>query len=403
VIATLLSGCGNRLPQDDDPQENGYQAMVAAYTEYDKEMSNAKFSGGDGTKQSPYVIATPEDLKNLSIIMRPNNWTRTYANAYYVQSKDIDLNGVVWIPIGFFDEGGLDYYEHRGDYAFAGAYDGLGHEIRNMKILIDGLAYIRSFNHSDAQGLFGAVSRQGNPDVGVRNLILRDADIVYQDKSMPEYRSLCGGLVGLIPTEDVTIENCTVASIKINTTALDVGMLVGENYGKVGNSYASGSIEYIALDSYAFIGGGIGENKGYVSDCRTDCKMSVKIQYATYYDEYEMWIGGFVGRNGDEEGALVQAEIENASAAGELSISAEYAKFSIFIHPASFLMDVIFQINEELVFNIGGFVGDNQGQALILNSDANFTESGSGKEYQFNGLVEYIFYRKGQIPFLYRS
>jgi hypothetical protein len=363
MIATLLSGCS---------------FIAITYLEYNKDMDDVAFSGGDGTKQSPYIIATPEDLKNLSIIMRPNNWTRTYANAYYVQTKDIDLGGVVWAPIGFYND--ITGYTQREYYAFSGSYDGLGHEISNMKISIEEFADILPFAHSGAQGLFGVVLRQGNPDVGIRNLILQDADIVCKNYDTAWRRILCGGLVGLIPSEDVTVENCTVASIDMNTTALDVGMLVGENYGRISNSYASGSIGYIVLDSYSCVGGGIGSNRGYVNDCQTDCKMSLKIELASDYRENEMWIGGFAGRNGDEEDELVQAEIKNTSAMGTLSLSGKNANSNL-------------ENYNEIELIVGGFVGDNQGQSLPENNDASFVGSKDGRKYQFIGSVEYIFYQ----------
>jgi hypothetical protein len=357
----MLSGCVFDLFREDG--ENDYHEMVAAYLEYDKEMEYAEFSGGAGTKQSPYVIATPKDLKNLSIIMRPSNKTRAYANAYYVQTKDIDLGGIAWIPIGFYDES--KSYTRRGEDAFAGSYDGQGHEISNMKILIDESAYITTFDHSDAQGLFGAVCSQDNLDAGIRNLTLKDADIVYRDDDMPWHQSICGGLVGLILPKDVSVENCTVASISINTTAWDVGMFVGENNGMVNNSYAKGSIQYTVLDSYDSIGGGVGYNAGNVKGCRSDCDITMDIQPVTD-DEIEINVGGFVGRNGTEETELNQTKIEDSKAIGRLR-----------------LLD-----KKSITLIAGSFAGESWSHAPIVNSDADFTASDNGDKYPSIGALE---------------
>ena len=54
-------------------------------------VNGAEFAGGDGTKENPYCVSTAEQL----------NAVRNNLDAYYVQTKDIDLVGFKnWVPIG---------------------------------------------------------------------------------------------------------------------------------------------------------------------------------------------------------------------------------------------------------------------------------------------------------------
>jgi hypothetical protein len=126
----------------------------------------------------------------------------------------------------------------------------------------------------------------------------------------------------------------------------------------------------------------------------------MKVEFATDYIEDEMWVGGFVGRNGNVE-EFVQSKIENTSATGELSVLEKFKLFGndVDYHPMANPFNLfnapMLEDNKIVVFIVGSFAGENQGMASILNSDSSFTESESSKEYQFNGSVEYILYQWG--------
>ena len=65
---------------------------------------------GDGSKEKPYQIATKAQLMGLSELasmgMKINENEGTYPGdyrgAYFKLTKDIDLGGRSWIPIGFY-------------------------------------------------------------------------------------------------------------------------------------------------------------------------------------------------------------------------------------------------------------------------------------------------------------
>jgi hypothetical protein len=359
VIANLLNSCG----ASDPIIYKNFQEILKSYKTYDEAVDNVNFSGGEGTKSSPYIIASANDLINLSKMMRPGNRERRYANAYYMQTKDVDLGGMVWAPIGFYDE---DRDISRiGEDAFSGSYDGRGHEIRNMRIDIDEFAFSNTFKHSLAQGLFGSVSYQDNPDVGIRNIVLSDATIVYIDDDMPWHQNMCGGLVGIICSNNVSVENCTVTDIRIKTSANSTGMLVGKNQGKISDCHAKGKIDYTVFDAYVRVGGALGLNTGQAFNCESNCDIILTVQPVTT-DDIEMWAGGFVGQNGSDELESYQSKIDRSSAVGTLSMTSK----------------------KKIVLFAGSFAGESWETAPISNSSTYFIDAQSGKEYPFIGSTK---------------
>ncbi|MBQ9457068.1 MAG: hypothetical protein IJU64_00970 [Bacilli bacterium] len=91
-------------------------------------------SSEHGTKDNPYIISSAADLTDLAKAV--NEEGRSFRNQWFVQSSDIDLAGVDFIPIGTFDS----------QAHFEGIYDGDGHVLKNLSI-----------NRVDNAGLFGAL------------------------------------------------------------------------------------------------------------------------------------------------------------------------------------------------------------------------------------------------------
>ena len=70
---------------------------------------SAIFAGGNGTKEAPYLVETPEAFHAV----------RDYPEAYFRQTADLDMaQWGFWTPIP----------------EFSGGYDGSGFAIRNLKI-----------------------------------------------------------------------------------------------------------------------------------------------------------------------------------------------------------------------------------------------------------------------------
>src|SRR3712207_6630452 len=70
--------------------------------------ASAQFAGGAGTSNDPYQIENAEQLQAVN----------DFLTSHFILTEDIDLEGVVWNPIG----------------TFTGVLDGNGHSINNLLI-----------------------------------------------------------------------------------------------------------------------------------------------------------------------------------------------------------------------------------------------------------------------------
>ena len=178
---------------------------------------SAQFSGGSGTYEDPYQVATTADLDNV----------RSYYPSHFLQTADIDL-GVApynenqgWIPIC-----------DNEDIPFSGSYDGAGFSISNLLINDSGLGYA---------GLFGWV-------VGgtLENIVLLNVNVTCNDSG--------GALAGECFQSDVT--GC-FASGAITGDGPDTGGMFGtvKSFSNVshcstdmivsGGHYAGGLISWV--------------------------------------------------------------------------------------------------------------------------------------------------------------
>lgn len=148
--------------------------------------TKAFFDGGEGTKESPYLINSKKQLENFRWMV---NHGYDFMNEYVLQTADIELNvpeeeweevePEEWVPIGinhsfpgFYNESFyISSYE-----CFQGNYDGGFHEIRNL--------YIE--NNKENQGLFGYIGRSdfdGQQPVVIQNLGVTGAFMVVKGGS----------------------------------------------------------------------------------------------------------------------------------------------------------------------------------------------------------------------------
>ena len=230
------------------------------------------FACGAGTKKSPYIILTAEQLAHLSFVVGSNDGN--YAGKYYKLGADIKLNkddiiddkGALvgdstklhkWTPIG------------NSSVAFTGYFDGDGHTVSGMFINTT----------SSNNGLFG------NSSGTVQNVTL-DNSWVYGGK-------YTGGVIGYVGTvENVTnfasvsgIEDCVGGVLgssnqrqyqynSILKKLKNNGVIVGKkNVGGV-----SGCATYVDVDGaentapiegYGYVGGVFG---GIGSSSKNDIK-----------------------------------------------------------------------------------------------------------------------------------
>ncbi len=84
-----------------------------------------KVFDGDGTKESPYLIKTKEDMIKLAEITSIDN--QPYNSTYFLMTNDIDMEGVE----NFQGIGNVPYSR---TVSFGGIFDGGGHAIHNLKL-----------------------------------------------------------------------------------------------------------------------------------------------------------------------------------------------------------------------------------------------------------------------------
>lgn len=158
--------------------------------------SEARYSGGSGSVENPYLIGTAQDLVDLGHMM--DDWSGCFQ-----QIADIDMNVPAAAdaqPIG------------NGDLPFSGVFDGGGKTIANFTCTCSG---------ANGLGLFGQVR---GFEARIRNVVLTDPNV---DSETSEY---VGALVGRLSTGMVV--NCHVVGARV-TGYMGVGGLVGWTRGGI--------------------------------------------------------------------------------------------------------------------------------------------------------------------------
>lgn len=154
------------------------------------------FSGGTGTKEDPFLIATPEDLEDMKEVSQD----------YYCfkQIADIDFEGADWFNPSFF----------------TGFYDGQNYKISNLNIV--GNAY---------PSMFGAVfSREDIAEDGkiaMKNIRLVNVKV---EVDMTFSAALAGFL-----NDGYFVVNCHAVNCRVDApTESNIGGLIGAAYSNSG-------------------------------------------------------------------------------------------------------------------------------------------------------------------------
>ena len=164
---------------------------------------NPDFAGGNGTEETPYLIANATHLNNV----------RKYSNsssANFKQIAHVDLSSVNWTAIPYFR---------------SCKYDGNGYKIKGLKIGNDG-------HSNDYYGLFAQVESST-----LENINLTEIDITANHGNI-------GGLAG--KTDEHTIIKCCHVSgsitVESNSDSPNVGFIVGWPQGQITNCYCDDGI-----------------------------------------------------------------------------------------------------------------------------------------------------------------
>lgn len=209
---------------------NGLPYLKELGSRIDKRSTFTDFASGKGTVEDPYIIMTPQHLKNIE----------KHLYHHFELGADIDLAGMQWEPISE----GVSMY---GKDLFIGQLDGKNHSIKNLTIT--------DTSHIEEDTSAALFARTGTGSV-IKNINLVDVNINAPDKTF------AAGLVGESRTQ--TFENITINGTVIGGQR-DTGMLVGQQWhgtgeqAKFSNVKAKGIVKGINQDIYdqseTFIGG----------------------------------------------------------------------------------------------------------------------------------------------------
>ncbi len=190
---------------------------------------------GSGTASAPYKIGTTSDLQALADHVNDISANGCYGYAYYIQTADIDLNGIDWVPIGSYYES-ADSATTTGRAAFNGKYNGNFHSITGLSVNVP-LSYAGLFGRCNKYGeisnlaVEGTVSAADNYAGGIAGAVCWGSKISGCNfNGTVEAPYNVGGITGIVHLGGY-IENC-YANAEITAT--------DETYG-----YAGGIAGYL--------------------------------------------------------------------------------------------------------------------------------------------------------------
>jgi hypothetical protein len=270
--------------------------------------ASAKYSGGTGEPNDPYLIATPNDLNSIGL--DPCDWDK-----HFLMTADINLADITGSQFNLIGN---------NSKPFTGLFDGSGHII--VKFSYSGHI---SFFHS---ALFSVV---GGPEAVIKNIIMVDADV---NDSGGRMACLVGNL------QEGLVSNCHIVNGRVNAENF-AGLLVGTNQSRIIDCSSSGLCS--AMEK---AGGLVGfmMDQGTITNCYSDANVTVK---------YGDMAGGLVGYH---DGDL----IINCRSTGKIEGLDNSGKIGGLVGYNSSVIEQCYSTAEVIGGNdegIGGLVGVNYG------------------------------------------
>ncbi|UII75807.1 T9SS type A sorting domain-containing protein [Flagellimonas sp. HMM57] len=279
--------------------------------------SNAQFSGGNGTYESPFEISNLTDLRFLS--ENDEHWDK-----HFVLTQDIDAsNTTTWNSGRGFSPIGDSPNGLRQKTPFTGYFNGLGYNITSIHSNRPGESFI---------GFFGYIE-----DAIIENLKLTNVDLTGEN-----------GAAGLVvESRSSKIKNChvsgKVSDFGQNTTS---GGLIGISLNSdVAESYAM--VEVSATIAGGFIGV---SNSDQINDC---------------------WAGGIIDGSqisGGFVGVLDSGTLKNCYAIGEVNGQQLAGGFCGFNDSSGNITNSFFDLNSTRQSQAVG-QGDGQGVTALDTGD----------------------------------
>jgi rhodanese-related sulfurtransferase len=240
--------------------------MLGGMSAWQWETAPCKYSGGNGTADDPYQIATAADL--IALGETPEDYDK-----HFIITADIDLDPNLPGRKVFYEAviaPDTDQTNYRFDGAtFTGVFDGNAHTIRNLTIT--GRSYL---------GLFGQLSSGAD----ISNLGLEETDV----------NGVGHDIGGLVAHNLGSVIQCYSSGMITGDNY--VGGLVGYNYGAVAQCYSTCSV----TGNYV-VGGLVGSNWGFDvthwDGTTTDWDGNITDCYSTSVVTGSSYVGGLVGNN----------------------------------------------------------------------------------------------------------
>jgi hypothetical protein len=253
----------------------------------------AKYGGGNGTGDDPYLISTAEQMNAIGT--EPNDFDK-----HFKLMADIDLSVYKGTDFNIIGSGG---------YSFKGVFDGNGHTISNLTYVVTGN------QEPDDDGIiqfFGLFRRISDPNAVIKDLSLVNPDI-RPASTCQKWVWGVGALAGTLWSG--SISNCSIEGGLVQGERM-AGGLAGSNYGIITDCYttctvgpaeqrlpASGNA---TLDRRESFGGLVGENRGEISNCHATGKVSG-----------ERRVGGLVG---ETSGIIISNSWSSSDVSGDVYI-----------------------------------------------------------------------------------
>ena len=269
--------------------------------------AQAKYSGGTGEPNAPYLISTAEDLVFLG--SDPDS-----RNKHFELTRNIELPGTTG-STALIPE-------------FSGTFDGNGFAISNLVIDATG-------SKRDYVGLFGVIGTTGV----VKNLHIVNA-----------YVAANAHVGGLAAVNNGRVDNCTADGFVSGDQR--VGGLIGDNRGNILNSSSTGEVTVSSNDIDSNDVGGLAGANDYgatISHCYSTCEVDGLARKCRNF-------GGLVGWN---QGIVLNA-YSNGSVRGNNSGNESFGG-SVGANEGS-LLNCHSEGSVQGGRYVGGFIGSNKGR-----------------------------------------
>jgi len=311
--------------------------------------THAKYGGGTGEPNNPYLIYTAEQMNNIGL--HQEDWSKQFK-----LMADIDLSGYTGTDFNVIGIGFMT--------AFSGVFDGNGHTISNFNYSSTGENLIGIFSYIDGPnahisnlGLidpnvdcetnFGVGSLAGLVGIGtITNCHVIGGNVTGKQQ--------VGGLIGIC---DGIITDC-YAVVDSVIAEVGAGVFVGDNGGSIIDCYSTGNIT--GLD---YIGGLVGTNIGSIVDCYSDAGVEGRSN-----------VGGLLGWN--------LGSLKNCSSTS--SVTGTYSTGGLVGENRGSVINCYCSCTLYAQNQVGGIVGINDGIVTASYSSANI----HGRN-EIGGLVGY--------------